>query len=260
MRRDNIFWGGVLILLGVLFLLQTQNIIPSIFPYLWPLGLILVGGWMVLNVYWRPTRSAEDSFSIPLGEAKSVKYKFSHGAGQMEINGSAPAGQALTGTSAAGVKTSSQLDGDRLNVKVEAGASFVPFVGPDNGIFQFQLTQGVPVMLNVETGASQLDMDLRDVLATDIRLQTGASSSNVTLPAHGASHMDLEAGAASINIRIPEGTAARIRLKEGLTSLNVDTNRFPQLDSRLYQSSDFDSATDRTEINIEAGLGSITVK
>ena len=38
MRRNNIFWGGVLILLGVLFLLQTQNIIPSIFPYLWPLG------------------------------------------------------------------------------------------------------------------------------------------------------------------------------------------------------------------------------
>ena len=115
-------------------------------------------------------------------------------------------------------------------------------------------------MLNVETGASQLDMDLKDVLATDIRLQTGASNSNVTLPARGASHLDLEAGAASINIRVPEGVAARIRVKEGLTSLNVDTNRFPQLDSRLYQSSNFDSATDRTEINIEAGVGSITVK
>ena len=260
MRRDNIFWGGVLILLGVLFLLQTQNIIPSIFPYLWPLGLILVGGWMVLNVYWRPARSAEDTFSIPLGEAKSVKYKFSHGAGQIEINGGAPTGQALLGSSAAGMNTSSQLDGDRLNVKVEAGASFVPFVGPDNGVFRFQLAQGVPIMLNVETGASQLDLNLKDVLATDIRLQTGASNSNVTLPARGASHMDLEAGAASINIRVPEGTAARVRVKEGLTSLNVDTNRFPQLDARLYQSSNFDTAVDRAEINIEAGLGSISVK
>ena len=43
MRRDNIFWGGALILLGALFLLQTQNIIPSVFPYIWPLGLILFG-------------------------------------------------------------------------------------------------------------------------------------------------------------------------------------------------------------------------
>jgi hypothetical protein len=260
MKRDNIFWGGVLILLGVLFLLQTQNIIPSVFPYLWPLALILIGGWMVLNVYWRPSPSAEDTFSISLGEAKSVKYKFSHGAGQIEIKGGAPMGQALIGSSASGMNTSSQLDGDRLNVKVEAGASFVPFVGPANGVFRFQLTQGVPVMLNVEAGASQVDVDLNDVLATDIRLQTGASNANVTLPARGASHLDLEAGAASINIRVPDGTAARIRVKEGLTSLNVDTNRFPQLDSRLYQSSNFDSATDRTEISIEAGLGSITIK
>jgi len=49
-------------------------------------------------------------------------------------------------------------------------------------------------------------------------------------------------------------------VKEGLTSLNVNTNRFPQLDSHLYQSPDFDSATDRAEINIEAGLGSFSVQ
>src|SRR5512134_883729 len=100
MKRDNIFWGGVLILLGVLFLLQTQNIIPSVFPYLWPLALILIGGWMVLNVYWRPTPSDEDTFSMPLGEAKRVKYKFSHGAGEIEITGGAPMGRALVGSSA----------------------------------------------------------------------------------------------------------------------------------------------------------------
>jgi hypothetical protein len=103
-------------------------------------------------------------------------------------------------------------------------------------------------------------MDLMDVLATHIELKTGASNTNVTLPARGASLLDLEAGAASINLRVPEGTAARIRVKEGLTSLNVDTNRFPVLDSGMYQSPNFDSAVDRAEINIEAGVGSISVK
>ena len=260
MKRDNIFWGGVLILLGVLFLLQTQNIIPSIFPYLWPLALILIGGWMVLNVYWRPTPSDEDTFSMPLGEAKRVKYKFSHGAGEIEITGGAPMGQALVGSSASGMNRNSHMDGDRLEVHVEAGASFIPFVGPANGVWRFQLAQDVPITLKVEAGASQTKMDLKDVLATDIQLETGASNTDVTMPARGASHLDLEAGVASVNIRVPEGTAARIRVKEGLTSLNVDTNRFPQLDSRLYQSSNFDSATDRAEISIEAGLGSITIK
>jgi hypothetical protein len=82
----------------------------------------------------------------------------------------------------------------------------------------------------------------------------------MTLPARGPSLLDVEAGAASINIRVPEATAARIRVKQGVTALNIDMNRFPQLDSGIYQSSDFDISPNRTEIVVEAGLGSITVK
>jgi len=105
-----------------------------------------------------------------------------------------------------------------------------------------------------------LNIDLQDVLATRIELKTGASSSNVTMPARGVSLLDVEAGAASVNIRIPAATAARIRMKEGVSSINVDTNRFPRLDSGLYQSPGFDTAVDRAEINIESGLGSVSVK
>lgn len=71
MKRDNIFWGGALILLGALFFLQRQGIIPSIVPYLWPLALILVGGWLILSVYWRPEPSADEKFDVALRDAKS---------------------------------------------------------------------------------------------------------------------------------------------------------------------------------------------
>lgn len=259
MRRNNIFWGIALILLGALFLLQNQGVIPSIFPYLWPITLILLGLSLVVSVYWKSVDD-DEKFSIPLGDAKYVRYKFSHGAGQIEIKGGAAAGQALTGLGAEGANVKSHSDGDRLNVRVEAGASFIPFIGPSGGVYRFQLSNGIPASINVETGASQLDMDLTDVPATEIRLQTGASSSNVTLPARGASHLDLEAGAASVNIRLPDGVAGRVRIKEGLTSLNIDRSRFQQIDSRLYQSADYDTAENRAELNIEAGVGSITIK
>ena len=75
MRRDNIFWGGVLILFGVLFLLQAQGIIDNVFRLFWPIILMLVGGWMIANVLWKPSLSASDTFTIPLREAKSVSYK-----------------------------------------------------------------------------------------------------------------------------------------------------------------------------------------
>ena len=259
MKRNNIFWGSVLILVGVLLFLQTQGIIGNIFRYFWPLALILVGSWIILNVYWPSARSATETFFISLGAAKTARFKFSHGAGQIEITGGAPTGQALVGSSAVGMNQQSRLDGDVLDVRVDAGPSFVPFISPSEGVWRFQLTQEVPLALIVEAGASSLNIDLKDVLATRLQLKTGASSSNVTMPARGASLLDVEAGAASVNIRVPEGTAARIRVKEGVTSINVDTNRFPRQDSGFYQSPNYDTVTDRSEINIESGLGSVSV-
>ena len=260
MRRDNVFWGVVLILVGVLLYLQTQGNVTDIFKYFWPLALILVGGWIILGVYWRPAPSAQDNFSIPLQGAQSVSYSFAHGAGQLEIRGGAPADLALVGSSGMGMNRRSHLNGDRLEVRVEAGPSFVPFVGPSQGVWRFQLTQQVPVSLTVESGASSQNIDLTDVLATRLALKTGASSTNVTMPSRGASILDVEAGAASVNVRVPDVTAARIRVKEGVMAVNVDTNRFPRLDSGLYQSANFDQSQNRTEINIESGMGSVSVK
>ncbi len=259
MKRDNLFWGTALILLGVLFFLQTQGYIRNIFPFLWPLALILIGVWIMLGVFWTPTHSEEETFLVPLGTAKSARFKFSHGAGQIEITGGAPTGQALVGSSAVGMNQENRLEGDRLEVKVEAGPSFLPFLGPSQGVWRFQLTQEIPLTLIVEAGASSLNIDLQDVLASRVELNTGASSSNVTVPARGVSLLDIEAGAASVNVRVPAATAARIRVEEGVNSVHVDTNRFSRLDSGFYQSSGYETAADRAEINIEAGLGSVNV-
>jgi hypothetical protein len=260
MKRDNIFWGSVLIIVGVLLYLQTEGIIRNVFQYFWPLTLMLVGGWIILGVYWKPANSTEESFSIPLGTAQSVNYHFSHGAGQLEISGGAPTGQALAGTSAVGMNRKSELNGDQLEVRIEAGASFFPFVGPSEGLWRFQLTQNVPVLLTVEAGASFVNVNLTDVHARRFALKMGASSAVVTMPARGVSLLDVEAGAASLNIRVPESTAARIRVKNSVVAANVNTNRFPRIDSGLYQSSNFDTASDRSEIDIQSGLGSVSVK
>ena len=260
MKRDNIFWGTALILFGLLLFLQTQGIIGNVFQFFWPLALILVGGWIILSVYWRPAATEDETFSIPLSAARTARFKFSHGAGQIEITGGAPMGQALVGSSAVGMNRHSRIDGDRLEIHVEAGPSFVPFIGPSQGVWRFQLTQEVPSTLIVETGASAVNMDLTNVPATRVELKTGASSSNVTVPARGVSLLDVEAGAASVNVRVPDATAARIRVKQEANSINVDATRFPRLDSGLYQSSNYDSSADRADINIEAGLGSVTVR
>jgi hypothetical protein len=260
MKRANIFWGIALIVLGGLFLLQARGIIPNIWPFLFPSFLILTGGWIILHVFWKPDLGDDEKFLIPLQAAKSVRYKFAHGAGQIEISGGAPTGQALEGSSGVAMNYKSHLVGDQLEVRVEAGPSVIPFIGPSSGVWRYRLSQEVPVTVVIESGASKQDVNLKDVHATRIELETGASATDLTLPARGASFLDVEAGAASVNIRVPEATAARIRVKEGVTALHVDRNRFPETGTGFYQSPNFESAQDRAEIAIEAGMGSITIK
>lgn len=259
MRRANIFWGSFLVLLGVLFFLQAQGIITNVFSFIFPLALILLGGWIIFSVFAKPDLANDDTFSFALQSAKSVRYKFANGAGKVHISGGAPTGQALVGSSAVGMNTNSRADGDRLTVEVDAGPSMIPFIGPASGVWRYRLTQEVPVTLEVDAGASALEIDLENVLATRVELSTGASSVNLTAPSRGVSLLDVDAGAASVNIRVPSGVAARIRFDGGLTSINVDTNRFPKNDFGFYQSPDYDSAQNRAEINIDGGLGSITV-
>jgi hypothetical protein len=259
MRRDSLFWGGALIIIGVLLYLQTQGIINNVFQYFWPIAMMLVGMWLILGVYRKPAPMSGETFSIPVESAQKVNYSFSHGVGQINISGGAPMGQALLGTAASGMNQRSHLNGDQLDVRVEAGPSFLPFIGPSEGVWRFQVVRDLPVLLSVDAGASSINIDLRDVLAKHLAVKTGASSVNVTMPAHGACLFDLNGGATSVNILIPEATAARIRV-DGVTSMDVDTNRFPRLGQDLYQSPDFEAAGDRAEINITSGLGKVSVR
>jgi hypothetical protein len=68
----------------------------------------------------------------------------------------------------------------------------------------------------------------------------------------------VSSGAASVNIRIPQGVAARIRWRGGLSSINVDPSRFPRFGD-TYQSPDYDSAANKVDLDVEMGVGSVTV-
>lgn len=54
MRRGSLFWGGILILLGILFSLQAANIIDDVFGWFWPLFLILLGVAVLVSRFTTP--------------------------------------------------------------------------------------------------------------------------------------------------------------------------------------------------------------
>jgi hypothetical protein len=265
MRRDYIFWGTVLILLGGLLFLNNAGIrLPrGINPMqlFWPTILILLGGWIIFGYFIRGDVQ-EEQVSIDLQGASQASLKLSHGAGRIVVGGGAAPGILLSGSFAGGVKHSAHLSGDRLNAHLESRPfAFPPFLSGWQGLgWNFNLNRDIPIALKLETGASQADFDLRDVKVTDLKVSTGASKTDITLPANaGLTTVRVELGAASLDMLVPQGVAARIRAEQGVSAIEIDTVRFPYANG-IYESVDYSSAENKVDIMIQAGAGRVAVR
>ncbi|MEI7848062.1 MAG: LiaF domain-containing protein [Chloroflexota bacterium] len=262
MRRGNVFWGVILILLGVLFFLKTINLIDDVLGWFWPLALMLLGLAVLFGRYLPHSVANTKSFSIDLEGATKLDLEVEHGVGSLFFSGGAPAGVAVSGVEGLALEVKSHRTADSLGVEIHAGPSVLPFLGPESGEWHFNLTTEVPVAIKLDAGASNLVFDLTEIKLTYLGLDTGASSVKAQLPAHaGHTLVNIESGAASIDLIVPEGVGARIRLEQGASSVSIDEKRFPKLTdfSSIYQSPDYDSAANKVEIILEGGANSVKV-
>jgi hypothetical protein len=261
MRRSELFWGSLLVLLGILFFLRTAGILTGdVFSWFWPFCIIALGLWVLFGRFTSHMDfNKAEQFSIPLQGAREARLSIDHGAGHIELSAGANAGDFLTGLSGVAMDHSSRLDGDKLEVKIDAGPSFMPFFGPDGGAWQFRLNPDLPTSIDIDAGASRLDLDLRDLQVKYLSFDGGASRIALTLPARVENMVaDIEAGAASIDLTVPQGVGLRLRLKS-IGRARIDETRFMPREGNIYQSADYDTAKYRAEVTIEGGATSVTV-
>jgi hypothetical protein len=265
MRRSTIFWGFILILIGVLLLANTLTQI-DIGRYFWPLLLILLGLWVLWGVFRAPRTLETEEATIPLAGARDARVRVRHGAGRLRVGSGAGLDELLSGSFGGGLEQQVKRTGDTLDVELKMRVSAAHFTfpwmwGPRSTLdWTVDLNEEIPLSLDVETGASDNTLDLADLRVTDLRLQTGASATKITLPASaGRTQARISSGAASVQVRVPEGVAARIKVSSGMADIQVDKSRFPRAGG-VYQSEDYDAAENKVDISIETGVGSVSVR
>jgi len=265
MRRNQLFWGVALLLIGGLMLANEMGIkLPngmSLTEIFWPLLLIFGGLWVIIGVFFRGNVEVQDA-SIELEGANSANLKVNHGAGELNIHSGATASELAHGTFSGGLDHKATRNGDRLEVRMRPASDItsIPFFGPHTQLnWDVALNANIPIALSLSVGANKSMLDLRDMNITDLKLETGASETHLTLPARGRFKADLDLGAASLEVTVPEGLSARIRASLGAADLKIDESRFPR-NGNYYQSPDYDTAANTVDMNIDAGAASIRIK
>ncbi len=297
-NRPGVVGPLILITIGVLFLLANQGMLPFSFWDLalrfWPLILVLFGleiiigrrsalGALVVVVLWialvggalwiayaqgnalLPNVAAvTDQVSQPLGDLKSATVDLNIGTARTTVGAlGSDTSDLMQGTfrHAEGTRVTKTYDvvgtEGRLGLK-EEGVNFILF---QSNVSQWdvKLYPQIPLALSVNGGIGTATLDLSALNVTSLSVDSGVGSINMTTPKAGTTTMQLNGGVGSANVTIPPGVAARLRVNAGLGGVHIDTARFPKLGD-TYQSADFASATNKIDIEVDGGLGSINVR
>jgi hypothetical protein len=261
--RGNIFWGTVIVLIGILFLANTTGLITiNIWRLIWPLFLILAGVWFLIGFYFRGKAPETEEIGIPLDNIQRAEIILNHGAGHIKLGASSDNSVLLNGKFAGGIDYKVRSDNVSARVKLKTPDENwfdMPWGWGRSGLdWDIALNRSIPLSLEVNTGASESILDLSDLKIEYLKIGSGASSNEVMFPMNsGLTKAKIGAGAASIKIHIPESVEARIQVKSGISNININP-RFTQ-NGDIYQSASFDTAHDKADIEIEAGVGSVQI-
>ncbi len=295
-RRPSLIGPLILITIGVLFLLANLGMLPFTFWEIayrfWPLILILIGleiifgrrsmiGALIVVVLWLaliggvlwlayagggvlPTSAAvTDQLSQPLGDVKSATVDLNIGAAQTFVSTlGSDSTDLMKGTfrHAEGtqvVKTYVAGSEGRLALK-EEGVNFF-LGGASQSRWDVALSSQVPLALRVNGGVGRAMLDLAALNVTALNVDAGVGNIDVTAPKSGNTTMRVNGGVGTLTITIPDGIAARIRVDGGIGSTRVNESRFPKFGG-AYQSADYASATNKIDITIDGGVGSINIR
>lgn len=266
MKRSTLFWGTLLVLAGSLLLLDNLNLLPfRMWDLFWPSVLILLGGWILVNSFSSKRSFQSEHMQIPREGTGSVKLKVNHGAGRLRVSTGAGPENLAEGDFVGGLDLRMDDEGQEMDVEMSVPSRNFPtgpwFWGRHSLDWDVKLNPEVPMMLDIRTGANEADINLAGLQVTEVRLSTGASSTRLALPdSAGFTQVKIEAGAASVSVRVPSGVAASIHAEGGLASISVDKSRFEPQGSGYYQSKGYDSAENKVEMNVSAGVGSVDIR
>jgi hypothetical protein len=274
-------WPLLLVLAGIEIVIGRTNWGATVGAVFVAVAVLAFFGTMSYFVPWAPRATAGEravEFQTvgassaervveDLGGAQQAVIDLRHGAGRVFVSALAADSDKLIDADLAhgqysAIERSIDRQGNRVfvNLRNRMERNVVNLGGRVSEDWYIKLSPAIPTELTVQSGASELNLDLSGLLVTRLDVQAGASGINVTLPA-AAGHTSafIKAGAAGVDVRVPEGVGARVSVKGGLSGTDVDGSRFRKVGSD-YETADYRTAQNRVELQIETGISGVTVR
>jgi hypothetical protein len=112
----------------------------------------------------------------------------------------------------------------------------------------------------VNSGAATDNFNLLSLHVASMDMNTGASREDITLgPPSGTVPITINGGALTVFVHRPSTAAASVNVSGGAVSLNFDGRQTRAVGTVTAQTGDYDSASDRYQIQVNGGACNVTV-
>lgn len=204
----------------------------------------------------RPRLTASEPRQNQLGTIDNVELVQAH----VELTAGNLTLEALDDESDAIVRLDGEGEHER-NVERNGETAVVRVEHPLNvGDLDLQLTQRVPVELNIVMGSGNIEpLDLEDIRLAKLVLHQSYGNAEIMLPDQGVMDLDIQNGFGNVDIVIPEDLAVRIEAESSVGNIEVD-DRF-QLEDGVYVTANYsEDAPNRATIRISKTVGNIEIR
>jgi hypothetical protein len=212
-----------------------------------------------------------ENISVPLGGVPAAKIDIDAGYGNLTIDPLTSDDQILASgklqyLEKQGLPIQTLVsDNDPVTLSLKAGKNRpswlrLPWAACKSATeWQINLNPKVTSHLTAHSHGGNIKLNLAGMAVTNISADTGGGNIDVILPDTAANlNVTAKTGAGNVAINIPSGVAARIHATTGLGKTIVDP-RFTKTDKDTYQLSDFDTATNKIEIEAKSGAGNVNI-
>ncbi len=294
----SIFIGLIFVIAGVMWILNELDIvnIPLYLIWIsvgkmWPLILICIGICVIF-------RSRIVTFIIALiyiilillgayalSGAINVPFidKIDYFQNNNSIAGSEQHIDMLSGTSSAELNlvmgiaentqiTSSDTNNYLIDFKTNANAVLNTSDSGDKQVINintekyriknsdFYLNKNIIWDLSLKSGASEINLNLKDLNINSIDVSSGASDIKGTLSAlANRTDINISSGASDIEFKIPQGSACEIISSSAATSIIIDGTKLSGIGKKTYKTDNFDTADNVFYFDISSGASEITI-
>ena len=295
-RYPSLTWPIILITAGVLFLLSNLGVLDVNFWNLWrlwPVLLILAGleiiigrrsvigniivlvitlatvGGIILLLFVSPdvlgasSSAGVERIDEPLDGVERAELEINFPAGRLEIDRLSDSSSLIKGDLELSTSQIPTWDLSRSGSQASMTLSY-PRSGswPQNwqrgDEWQLALSPKVAFSLDANLGAGEAFLDLTGLDVRELRVEAGVGRSTIILPDEGDLTARVNGGVGQITIEIPDGMAARIDVSRGIGNVSIAGRYEREGDS--YVTRDWRSNENRVDLQVEVGIGQVTVR